>query len=53
MLVGAGEILDLAALVFIAIAVAIVLGSLSAQLFLRAADQTRARYEAAHREDRP
>ena len=53
---GAGEILNLVALAVIAIAVAIVLGSLSAQLFLRAADQTRsrydARYESAPREDR-
>lgn len=51
-LVGAGEILNLVALAVIAIAVAIVLGSLSAQLFLRAADQARGRYESAHRENR-
>ena len=49
---GAGEVIDLMALAVIAIAVAIVLGGLSAQLFLRAADNARDRDERARMEER-
>lgn len=49
---GIGEVVDLGALTVIAIAVAVVLGGLSAQLFLRAADNARDRDERARMEER-